>query len=259
MVWAKSSWSYWVTSTSQLGLMVKLALSSFHTKSYQGFWQWSGQGTRQGKVGTREEDTVSPPAERDLRSALTFSLVPLAPVESARSLPARSTRLILLTCRQRRGCQPCGHSKPCPAQSQNLSQDDTALRAALQGHPCRICSGAGLISLQAGLKGTSCQISCPGVGPSRDHEPRISLGLISLLLQSSIRPHHLVPRLMEEHGSPFWIPVGSPSPSGPALTFSVVMSVSASCRFCVKMMLNTAWERLLVSFMLVAATVLQGE
>lgn len=50
-----------------------------------------------------------------------------------------------------------------------------------------------------------------------------------------------------------WIPPGS------ALTFSVVMSVSASCRFCVKMMLNTAWERLLVSFMLVAATVLQGE
>lgn len=28
---------------------------------------------------------------------LTFSLVPLAPVESARSLPAKSTRLILLT------------------------------------------------------------------------------------------------------------------------------------------------------------------
>lgn len=28
---------------------------------------------------------------------LTFSLVPLAPVESALSLPARSTRLILLT------------------------------------------------------------------------------------------------------------------------------------------------------------------
>lgn len=50
-----------------------------------------------------------------------------------------------------------------------------------------------------------------------------------------------------------------PSPPGSALTFSVVMSVSASCRFCVKMMLNTAWERLLVSFMLVAATVLRGE
>lgn len=28
---------------------------------------------------------------------LTFSLVPFAPVESARSLPAKSTRLILLT------------------------------------------------------------------------------------------------------------------------------------------------------------------
>lgn len=39
-------------------------------------------------------------------------------------------------------------------------------------------------------------------------------------------------------------------------TFSVVMSVSASWRFCVKMMLKTAWERLLVSFMFVAATVL---
>ena len=50
-----------------------------------------------------------------------------------------------------------------------------------------------------------------------------------------------------------------PRPPGSARTFSVVMSVSASCRFCVKMMLNTAWERLLVSFMLVAATVLQGE
>lgn len=30
--------------------------------------------------------------------SFTFSLVPLAPVESALSLPARSTRLILLTC-----------------------------------------------------------------------------------------------------------------------------------------------------------------
>lgn len=40
------------------------------------------------------------------------------------------------------------------------------------------------------------------------------------------------------------------------LTFSVVMSVSASWRFCVKIMLKTAWERLLVSFMFVAATVL---
>lgn len=67
---------------------------------------------------------MSPPAEG---TALTFSLVPLAPVESARSLPARSTKLILLTCRQRGGCQPCGHSKPCPAQSHNLLQDDTLL------------------------------------------------------------------------------------------------------------------------------------
>lgn len=31
---------------------------------------------------------------------ITFSLVPLAPVESARSLPAKSTRLILLTWRK---------------------------------------------------------------------------------------------------------------------------------------------------------------
>lgn len=31
-------------------------------------------------------------------SSFTFNLVPLAPVESALSLPARSTRLILLTC-----------------------------------------------------------------------------------------------------------------------------------------------------------------
>lgn len=34
--------------------------------------------------------------------SLTFSLVPLAPVESARSLPAKSTRLILLTWRGRK-------------------------------------------------------------------------------------------------------------------------------------------------------------
>lgn len=40
-------------------------------------------------------------------------------------------------------------------------------------------------------------------------------------------------------------------------TFSDVLSVSMSCFFCVKMMLKTAWERLLVSFMLVAATVLK--
>lgn len=51
---------------------------------------------------------------------------------------------------------------------------------------------------------------------------------------------------------------GRPTPPHPhsRLTFSVVMLVSASWRFCVKMMLNTAWERLLVSFMFVAATVL---
>lgn len=40
-------------------------------------------------------------------------------------------------------------------------------------------------------------------------------------------------------------------------TFSDVLSVSESYFFCVKMMLKTAWDRLLVSFMLVAATVLK--
>lgn len=58
------------------------------------------------QLGTRGQDTASPTAEEDPMPALTFSLVPFAPVESARSLPARSTRLILLTCRQRQGCQP---------------------------------------------------------------------------------------------------------------------------------------------------------
>lgn len=43
------------------------------------------------------------------------------------------------------------------------------------------------------------------------------------------------------------------------VTFSEVLSESASWRFWVKMMLKTACERLLVSFMLVAATVLSGE
>lgn len=40
------------------------------------------------------------------------------------------------------------------------------------------------------------------------------------------------------------------------LTFSVVRSVSLSCFLCVKTMVKTAWDLLLVSFMLVAATVL---
>lgn len=48
----------------------------------------------------------------------------------------------------------------------------------------------------------------------------------------------------------------TPPPAKAVLTFSVVMLVSASWRFWVKMMLKTAWERLLVSFMFVAATVL---
>lgn len=49
------------------------------------------------------------------------------------------------------------------------------------------------------------------------------------------------PHLLDETGPP---------------TFSVSKSVSSSCRRCVKTMVNTAWERLLVSFILVAATVL---
>lgn len=53
------------------------------------------------QLGTRGQDTVSLSAEENLMPSLTFSLVPFAPVESARSLPARSTKLILLTCRQR--------------------------------------------------------------------------------------------------------------------------------------------------------------
>lgn len=75
---------------------------------------------------------VSPPAEWDLRSALTFSLVPLAPVESARSLPAKSTKLILLTCRQRGGGSALWAQQTLPKpKSQNLLQHDTALRAAV--------------------------------------------------------------------------------------------------------------------------------
>lgn len=42
-----------------------------------------------------------------------------------------------------------------------------------------------------------------------------------------------------------------------ALTFSVERSVSLSCFLCVKTMVKTAWDLLLVSFMLVAATVLR--
>lgn len=51
-------------------------------------------------------------------------------------------------------------------------------------------------------------------------------------------------------------PTQWPALAKATLTFSVVMLVSASWRFWVKMMLKTAWERLLVSFMFVAATVL---
>lgn len=43
------------------------------------------------------------------------------------------------------------------------------------------------------------------------------------------------------------------------LTFSVERSVSLSYFLCVKTMVKTAWDLLLVSFMLVAATVLKEE
>lgn len=42
------------------------------------------------------------------------------------------------------------------------------------------------------------------------------------------------------------------------LTFSVVREVRVSCRCCVKKIVKTAWDREEVSFMFVAATVLQG-
>lgn len=58
-------------------------------------------------------------------------------------------------------------------------------------------------------------------------------------------------------------PHAHPHHPGPAVTlgstFSEVLSLSESCRFWVKMMLKTACDRLLVSFMLVAATVLPGK
>lgn len=96
--------------------------------------------------------------------------------------------------------------------------------------------------MQAELEGTSCQLSCPGTNTPRDCEPSKCLVLISILFQHSIRlqysisfqvlliAHETLPKSMQ-------VPV---SPPGSGLTFSVVMSVSASCRFCVKMMLNTA-------------------
>lgn len=46
--------------------------------------------------------------------------------------------------------------------------------------------------------------------------------------------------------------------SGAPLTFSVVRSLSGSWRRWLNTMVNTACERLLVSFMFVAATVLRG-
>lgn len=46
---------------------------------------------------------------------------------------------------------------------------------------------------------------------------------------------------------------------GSSLTFSESSPVSWSWQRCVKTMVKTAWDRLLVSFMLVAATVLGGK
>lgn len=86
-------------------------------------------------VGAGEEGVGCgiPTGRQGPAPALTFSRVPFAPVESARSLPARSTKLILLTCRQRRGCQSRRHGSPGPAQtrggSKDLLQGDMALKA----------------------------------------------------------------------------------------------------------------------------------
>lgn len=92
--------------------------------------QWARKQARKGDVLAGDEGGGHG-AEGDIRSALTFSLVPLAPVESARSLPARSTKLILLTCRQRGGSALWAQQTLPKPKSQNLLQHDTALRAAV--------------------------------------------------------------------------------------------------------------------------------
>lgn len=106
------------------------------------------------------------------KRVLTFSLVPLAPVESARSLPARSTRLILLTCIW-----------------------------------MKMCFG-----------GWKARLLIHYIGKTKS-----TMNVLQYFL-----------------------------------TFSVERSVSLSCFFCVKTIVKTAWDLLLVSFMLVAATVLEG-
>ena len=54
-----------------------------------------------------------------------------------------------------------------------------------------------------------------------------------------------------------YIPVTSYQLSNKIFTFSVSKLVTLSQRFCVKTILNTPWDRLLVAFMFVAATVLK--
>lgn len=125
-------------------------------------------------------------------SHFTLSLVPLAPVESARSLPAKSTRLILLT------CMITGE------ESLNKTEREK------NGATCEALHCSWSTFQTAKLKDF--------IDLFGNAEKRAELGV---------------------------------------RTFSDVLSVSMSCFFCVKMMLKTAWERLLVSFMLVAATVLK--
>lgn len=64
--------------------------------------------------------------------------------------------------------------------------------------------------MQAGLEGTSFQIPCPRAGPSRDHEPSVCMGLISILFQPSIRLHHPITNAIDSTQSPSWAHVGSP-------------------------------------------------
>ncbi len=125
-----------------------------------------------------------------LMLAPSLSLVPLAPVESARSEPARSTRLILLTC----STDHTTHHGAAPAEQRpNVNSDF--------GKPSPLV---------------------PQAQDTEKHDPRV------------------------------------PSqPRADDRTFSPERFVSLSKRFCEKRMVKTAWDRELVSFMFVAATVLQ--
>lgn len=147
---------------------------------------------------------------------LTLSLVPLAPVESARSLPAKSTKLILLTC----------------------------LRTKM------LCLRTVKRSNAHTSKFSNCQTAIVHQGCLNCRESTHRLLHSSLFL---IRQSHILNNAKHSY---IWRPGGKGCRRGCG-TFSDVFSESLSCRFCVKMMLNTAWERLLVSFMLVAATVLR--